>query len=239
MGLARFRANLQARSILVHGRVEGNLHGIERVELKKSAAVVDDIYTQRLAIEEGAQLKGSVLIQKDSPGSPERGNSDFDVRQRLVSIIRGICRLAAGASILAEGFVGRRFEGWQVAGVTTFSGFRSGTFGQPPSKTEWSIGESHSVAHGLLMRTIPRRCLDSKRLCQFLQCLSRHIRTSKGIQRSRSRKVCHLRRHARMHRGRLACVVDHMADLAVIAQRHGDHVVEPDLRLFRRLDCPG
>ena len=63
----RIRANLQACRILVQGRVDGNLYGIERVELKKSAAVVGDIYTQRIAIEDGAQLKGSVLVQKDIP----------------------------------------------------------------------------------------------------------------------------------------------------------------------------
>ena len=42
-----------------------------------------------------------------------------------------------------------------------------------------------------------------------------------------------------MYRGRLARVVDHMVDRAVIAERHGDHVVEPYLRALRRLDCPG
>lgn len=66
----RIRANLQARNIVVQGRVNGNLYGIERVELKKSAALVGDICTHRLAIEEGAQLKGSVLVQMDIP-SPQ------------------------------------------------------------------------------------------------------------------------------------------------------------------------
>src|SRR6266853_5066623 len=54
-----------------------------------------------------------------------------------------------------------------------------------------------------------------------------------------SGEVRHLRCHARMYRGRLARVVDHMADRAVIAQRHGDHVVEPYLWTLRRLDCAG
>src|SRR5712692_8407074 len=33
----RIRANLRARSIVIQGRVDGNLYGLERVELKKSA----------------------------------------------------------------------------------------------------------------------------------------------------------------------------------------------------------
>ena len=41
-----------------------------------------------------------------------------------------------------------------------------------------------------------------------------------------SGEVRHLRRHARMYRGRLARVVDHMVDRPVFAQRYRDHVVE-------------
>ena len=63
----RIRANVQARSIVVYGRVDGNLYGIKGVELKKSAVVVGDIYTPRIVIEDGASLKGSVQIQKDIP----------------------------------------------------------------------------------------------------------------------------------------------------------------------------
>ena len=58
---------MQARSIVVHGRVDGNLYAIKRVELKKSAVVVGDIYTPRIVIEGGASLKGSVLVQKYTP----------------------------------------------------------------------------------------------------------------------------------------------------------------------------
>jgi cytoskeletal protein CcmA (bactofilin family) len=64
----RIRANLQARSIVVQGRVDGNLYGlVERAELKKSATVVGDIYTPRIAIEDGAFLEGNVWVHKDTP----------------------------------------------------------------------------------------------------------------------------------------------------------------------------
>jgi cytoskeletal protein CcmA (bactofilin family) len=65
----RIRANLQARSIVVQGRVDGNLYGLERAELKKSATVVGDIYTPRIAIEDGAFLEGNVRVYKDIPSS--------------------------------------------------------------------------------------------------------------------------------------------------------------------------
>jgi cytoskeletal protein CcmA (bactofilin family) len=63
----RVRANLQARSIEVQGRVEGDLYGLERAELKKSATVVGEIYTPRIAIEDGMSLEGSVHVHKDIP----------------------------------------------------------------------------------------------------------------------------------------------------------------------------
>jgi cytoskeletal protein CcmA (bactofilin family) len=57
---------VEARNIVLHGRVDGNLYGSERVELKKSASLVGDINTPRIAIEDGAYLKGNVqIIQKD------------------------------------------------------------------------------------------------------------------------------------------------------------------------------
>jgi hypothetical protein len=51
----------------------------------------------------------------------ERGNSDFDVRQRLVINYAWDIPLGRGRVHLAEGFAGRILEGWQLAGITTFS----------------------------------------------------------------------------------------------------------------------
>jgi cytoskeletal protein CcmA (bactofilin family) len=61
----RIRGNLQAPKILIRGRVDGNLYGRESVDLKKSAVLVGDIYTPRIAIEDGAYLKGNVRSQED------------------------------------------------------------------------------------------------------------------------------------------------------------------------------
>ena len=71
----RIRADLQARNIVIQGRVEGNLYGLERVELKKSAVFVGAIYTPRIAIEDGAFLEGNVRIGKDI-SSPQTKKED-------------------------------------------------------------------------------------------------------------------------------------------------------------------
>lgn len=60
----RIHANIQAREVVVFGRVEGNVQGSERVELKNSSTLNGDIHTQRIVIEDGAFLKGSIDIQK-------------------------------------------------------------------------------------------------------------------------------------------------------------------------------
>jgi cytoskeletal protein CcmA (bactofilin family) len=63
----RIHGDLEARKIVVCGRVEGNLFGTKSVEIKKSAALVGDIHASHLAIEEGASRKGSAQIQKEFP----------------------------------------------------------------------------------------------------------------------------------------------------------------------------
>ncbi len=60
-----------SEDLYIDGQVEGTIdpkgHASDRVDLKQSAIVVGDITTQRVSIEEGAHLKGSVNIQKEAP----------------------------------------------------------------------------------------------------------------------------------------------------------------------------
>jgi len=69
----RVRANIRAREVIVHGKVEGNIQGDEKVELKKSAVLVGDISTQRITIEDGAYFKGAIDIQKE--GKSQSGDT--------------------------------------------------------------------------------------------------------------------------------------------------------------------
>jgi cytoskeletal protein CcmA (bactofilin family) len=62
---SRIRANISAREVVVHGKVEGNIVGAERVELKTSCVLSGDITTPRIIIEDGAFFKGSVDPQPE------------------------------------------------------------------------------------------------------------------------------------------------------------------------------
>ena len=59
------KAGVTAKSIVVLGKVEGSLIASDRLDLRKTAVVNGDVTTQRIAIEEGAFLKGKVDIQKE------------------------------------------------------------------------------------------------------------------------------------------------------------------------------
>lgn len=59
------KANVNAKGVVVQGKLDGNIQASERVELQKSAIAVGDVLTRRIAIEDGAFLKGKVDVQQD------------------------------------------------------------------------------------------------------------------------------------------------------------------------------
>jgi cytoskeletal protein CcmA (bactofilin family) len=54
------KADITAREVVVRGRIEGKIAGKERVQLWSTGHVSGEISTQRLAIEDGAVLRGKV-----------------------------------------------------------------------------------------------------------------------------------------------------------------------------------
>ena len=58
------RANVNAKTVVVHGKINGNIRSSDRTELRKSAVATGDVFTQRISIEDGAYFKGKVEIQK-------------------------------------------------------------------------------------------------------------------------------------------------------------------------------
>src|SRR6266478_2550589 len=54
------------KAVVIKGKLDGSVNASDRVDLRKSAVVTGDVTTQRIAIEEGAFLKGKVDIQKEA-----------------------------------------------------------------------------------------------------------------------------------------------------------------------------
>ncbi len=68
------KADIVAREVIVRGRIEGKIAGRERVQLWSTGHVTGEVQTQRLAIEDGAVLRGKV-----ETGKPiEKGGQDLN-----------------------------------------------------------------------------------------------------------------------------------------------------------------
>ncbi len=57
-------AELHAKSVLVIGRVTGNVYGSERVEIQATGIVEGDVCAPRLIVAEGAVVNGAVKMGK-------------------------------------------------------------------------------------------------------------------------------------------------------------------------------
>lgn len=64
----KISADVDAREIVVRGKVKGSMRGRERVEVGRTGEIRGDIVTTRISIEEGAQIHSKVEItrQEDS-----------------------------------------------------------------------------------------------------------------------------------------------------------------------------
>ncbi|PYU18562.1 MAG: hypothetical protein DMG30_27295 [Acidobacteria bacterium] len=69
-------SGVTARELAVYGKVSGNVDARDRVEIKKDGAVIGDIQTARISIEDGAIFKGRIEIGRSSPNAAaKRENS--------------------------------------------------------------------------------------------------------------------------------------------------------------------
>jgi len=57
---ARVLADVDARDVIVNGRIEGNIRATGRVEIRQGGAVIGDIVSLRISIEESAIVQGKV-----------------------------------------------------------------------------------------------------------------------------------------------------------------------------------
>ncbi|MGO9650568.1 MAG: bactofilin family protein [Terriglobales bacterium] len=76
------KANIHAKGVVVQGKLDGDIRASQRAELRKSAIAVGDVFTQRIAIEEGAYFKGKVDIQQEAakPASTQAVKSEPEAK---------------------------------------------------------------------------------------------------------------------------------------------------------------
>jgi cytoskeletal protein CcmA (bactofilin family) len=63
---AKVTADINARDVVVYGYVKGNVHARGRVEIKKDGYVVGNLTTAQIMIEDGADFKGTIEIDRSA-----------------------------------------------------------------------------------------------------------------------------------------------------------------------------
>jgi len=65
------KANAKAKIIIIEGKVDGDLHGEERIVIKESSNVSGNITAERVSLEDGAKFRGSIdMDAKSQPAAP-------------------------------------------------------------------------------------------------------------------------------------------------------------------------
>src|SRR5579863_3063674 len=76
-------ANINAREIVVLGKVRGNLTASDRVDIRSDGSLTGDVVAARISIEDGAFFKGGIDIRKG--GTPAQNQSKPNGKDESVS----------------------------------------------------------------------------------------------------------------------------------------------------------
>jgi cytoskeletal protein CcmA (bactofilin family) len=63
---AKLTADINARDVVVYGSVKGNVRAKGRIEIKKDGSIVGNLTTAQIMIEDGADFKGSIEIDRSA-----------------------------------------------------------------------------------------------------------------------------------------------------------------------------
>ena len=77
---AKLKADINARDVVVYGHVKGNVCARGRIEIKKDSSVIGNLTTAEVLIEDGANFKGSIEIDRSTTKE-----TDSNVSSRAVS----------------------------------------------------------------------------------------------------------------------------------------------------------
>jgi cytoskeletal protein CcmA (bactofilin family) len=73
-------ASIQAKEVVVMGKVTGNIECSDRVDIRAEGSVSGDISTVRISVEDGAALKGGIQVRSEG-----KGNSKADAPKAMAA----------------------------------------------------------------------------------------------------------------------------------------------------------
>src|SRR5882724_2771762 len=65
-------ASIQAREVVVMGKVTGNIECSDRVDIRSEGSVSGDISTARISVEDGAALKGGIQVRSEGKQNQQK-----------------------------------------------------------------------------------------------------------------------------------------------------------------------
>ena len=72
---ARLTADINARDVVVYGYVKGNVRAKGRIEIRKGGSVIGNLTTAQIMIEDGADFKGSIEIDRSTKEADKNNSS--------------------------------------------------------------------------------------------------------------------------------------------------------------------
>jgi len=69
-------ADVNAREVVIMGKVHGNIICSDRLDIRSEGSVTGDVVVQRISVEDGAILKGSVQVQASEQKKPQSKSSE-------------------------------------------------------------------------------------------------------------------------------------------------------------------
>jgi len=88
-------ADVNAREVVIMGKVQGNIICSDRLDIRSEGSVTGDVVVQRISVEDGAILKGSVQVQA---ASEQKHKQNQNQQQRQESKPNGDASKAAAAT---------------------------------------------------------------------------------------------------------------------------------------------
>jgi cytoskeletal protein CcmA (bactofilin family) len=56
-------ANISAKEVVIMGSVKGNIQCTDRLDIRSEGSLIGDVVAERISVEDGAVLKGSVEVK--------------------------------------------------------------------------------------------------------------------------------------------------------------------------------
>ena len=72
---AKLTADINARDVVVYGHVKGNVRAKGRIESRKDGSVIGNLTTAQIMIEDGADFKGSIEIDRSATKEADKNIS--------------------------------------------------------------------------------------------------------------------------------------------------------------------